>query len=172
MLAAALSVAIGMPGCDKEVRDTDIKLISVGQVKSMWDRSERGDSTEMILLDPRPLKEYNAEHIKGARSLILPQVNPKGDRDPGVDKFKNIVVYGNDPGSATARGMTKRLIAVGYEHIRFFAGGMKEWKARGYPVEGKTPDAPAPSSPGEKDYRVVEPAPDPTIQQPFPPPPK
>lgn len=172
MLCGVVSVVFGIGGCDKQVRDTDIKLISVGQVKAMWDRGQRGESSDMILLDSRPLKEYSAEHIQGARSLTLPQVNPKGDRDPGIEKFKNIVVYGNDPGSATARGMTKRLIAVGYEHIRFFAGGMKEWKARGYPVEGKTPDAPAPSSPGEKDYKMVEPAPDPTMQPPMPPPPK
>ena len=169
MFAAVVSIVMGAAGCEKQVRDTDIKLVSVSEVKRLWDRVERGDRNAMILIDPRPLKEYQAEHIRGARSLTLPQVNPKSERDPGIEGFSNIVVSGNDPGSATARGMTKRLISVGYEHIRFFAGGLEDWKRRKYPVDGKTPEAPVPET-KPSDERVVEPEETPTMKIDAPPP--
>jgi 3-mercaptopyruvate sulfurtransferase SseA len=138
-------------GCEKETRDTDIKLVSVGEVKSLWDRQKeaegRGGRNIMVLLDSRPEKDFKASHIDGARNLRLPQVDPKGVRDPGLERFDNIVVYGDDPGSATARGMVKRLLFVGYEHIRFFAGGLKEWKARGLPTVDAAPPPEAPPAP-------------------------
>ncbi len=157
MLAAAVPVW-GLIGCERETRDSDIKLVSVGDVKTLWDREQRGPETTVLIMDPRPAKAFAASHISGARNLPLPRIDPKADRDPLIERYDNIVVYGDDPGSATARGMAKRLLAVGYKHIRFFAGGLKEWKARGYPTEDAPPAAsdqskasePAPESkPGE-----------------------
>src|SRR5689334_21329672 len=120
MLAAAVSVT-GLTGCERETRDTDIKQVTVGEVKTLWDKQQATGRSTMVLLDPRPAKVFAAAHIKHARNVTLPQIDPKGDRDPELERFENIVVYGDDPGSATARGMTKRLLAVGYKHIRFFA---------------------------------------------------
>src|SRR5207249_4058382 len=91
MLSAALSVS-PLVGCERETRDTDIKLVSVGEVKSLWDRREKGATTAVILVDPRPAKSFAATHIVGARNLPLPQVDPKADRDPALEKFDNIVV--------------------------------------------------------------------------------
>jgi 3-mercaptopyruvate sulfurtransferase SseA len=143
-----LATAAALPawsGCERETRDTDIKLVSIGQVKALWDRDERGETRVMYLVDPRPAKSFGAEHIPGAKNLTLPKVDPKADRDPMIQQYDNIVVYGDDPGSAPARGMTKRLLAVGYKHIRFFAGGLKEWKSRGYPTDlAPTPPEPPP----------------------------
>src|SRR5438034_11215256 len=92
MLAAALPVW-GLVGCERETRDTDIKLVSVGEVKALWDRKERGSETAVTILDPRPAKAYAAGHITGARNLPLPRIDPKGDRDPMIERFDNIVVY-------------------------------------------------------------------------------
>ena len=104
MLALAAGSCL-LFGCPKEVRDTDIKVVSVGQVKALWDRQQRGDQTAVYIIDPRPAKAFNAEHIPGARNITLPKIDPKADRDPVIQRFENIVVYGDDPGSATARGM-------------------------------------------------------------------
>lgn len=155
MLAAAASVAgLLAGGCSVETRDTDIKLISVGEVKALWDRQNSGKPDQILLIDPRPTKHYQAGHIPGAKNILLPQVDPKGDREPYIAGNDLIVVYGNDPASAAARGMTKRLMAVGYKGVRFFAGGMKEWRERGYPVKSdpaaeppNAPEAPAPPDP-------------------------
>jgi len=132
-----LCLAIGglLSGCDRSTRDTDIKFISVSEAKTLFDRAQRGESGVAIFLDPRPAKEFDAGHIPGARHLTLAQVKPTSTPDPRIMKYSNLVVYGNDPASATARGLTKRLIEVRYGDVRFFAGGLEEWNQRNYPLE-------------------------------------
>jgi 3-mercaptopyruvate sulfurtransferase SseA len=135
-LAAAVAVLTGggmFGGCERKTRDTDIKIISLSEMKLLLDRdATRGrGGGEIVLVDPRPTKAYQAGHIPGARNIQLPQINPKGSGDPSLARHKHIVVYGDDPGSAVARGMTKRLMAVGHRGVRLYAGGMREWRSRG-----------------------------------------
>lgn len=126
------SGAVG--GCDRKTRDTDIRIISLAEMKNLMDRGAAGRGGEIVLVDPRPVRAYEAGHIPGARNIQLPQINPRGSGDPSLAQFRNIVVYGEDPGSAVARGMTKRLIAVGHRGVRLYAGGMREWRGRGFEV--------------------------------------
>src|SRR4051812_19366791 len=111
--AAAGCLLVCLVGCDRKVKDTDIKIVSVSDVKLLVDKAQR-NPTEVLLVDPRPAKYFEEGHIPGARNIQLPQIDPKGSTDPGLARYSAIVVYGDDPGSATARGMTKRLLAVGY----------------------------------------------------------
>jgi rhodanese-related sulfurtransferase len=46
-----------------------------------------------------------------------------------------IVVYGKDPGSAVAMGMSKKLIELQYKRVRMYKGGLADWVASGQPVE-------------------------------------
>jgi rhodanese-related sulfurtransferase len=86
----------------------------------------------VVLLDPRPKAEYEAEHIEGAWNLTLPMVPAGRAPEARLNSFDSIVVYGNNPGSATAKGLCKRLIANRYSpDIYLFAGGLEEWKAQG-----------------------------------------
>jgi 3-mercaptopyruvate sulfurtransferase SseA len=142
LLLAALS---SLGGCDRKVKDTDIKIVSVSEVKLMVDRGQRNPS-EVLLVDPRPAKYYDEGHLPGARNIQLPQIDPKDDMDPGISRHNAIVVYGDNPGSAVARAMTKRLLAVGYDGVRFFAGGVQEWAKR-YPLDPPRPSAPAAPEP-------------------------
>jgi 3-mercaptopyruvate sulfurtransferase SseA len=155
-VCAALAMSLAVSGCNRETRDTDIRIISVSEAKNLFDRVNRGEPGIALFLDPRPAAEFNTGHIPGARNFTLAQIKPTARVDPRIDRFKNLVVYGDNPASATARGLTKRLIAVGYDDVRFFAGGIEEWAGRGYPVstvptpepEGTDrPDQDAPASP-------------------------
>ncbi len=136
---AIFAVCAGAGGCERTTKDTDIKFISVSETKNLFDRVQRGESTAAVFLDPRPGTEFAEGHIPGARNLTLAQVKPKAKVDPRIERFNNLVVYGTDPASATARGLSKRLIAVGYGDVKFFAGGLKDWKERGYPIEVSPP---------------------------------
>lgn len=118
--------------------------MSVSEAKNLFDRVNRGESTAAAFIDPRPVKEFAASHIPGARNLTLPQVKPKSKPDPRLLEYAVLIVYGDDPASATARGMTKRLIEVGYDKIRFFAGGLEDWNQRNYPLDKAAP-VPEPS---------------------------
>ncbi|MEX2219501.1 MAG: rhodanese-like domain-containing protein [Phycisphaerales bacterium] len=148
--AAALCTLLGPAGCDREIRDTNIKLIPVAHVKALADRQARAGDTTLLLIDPRPPKDFERARIPGARNIRLPQVSPRSEVDPTLDRFKTIIVYGDDPASGVAKGMTKRLLAVGYSGVRLYAGGLAEWRRRGYPIEGTDTLAPAPpAAPGE-----------------------
>ncbi|MEO0716845.1 MAG: rhodanese-like domain-containing protein, partial [Planctomycetota bacterium] len=113
-MIAGAAVAGGLVGCNREVTDKDIRLVSIAEVRQ-WQRiTERGDRSPMLLVDPRGERLYNAGHITGAENLRLEMVDPDDDRDARIEKRDHIVVYGDNPGSAVARAMTKRLIAAGY----------------------------------------------------------
>jgi 3-mercaptopyruvate sulfurtransferase SseA len=141
-------------GCERTTRDTDIRLISASQVKLLLDRSAREPSA-LVLIDPRPASYFERERLPGARNIELPRIDPKGSTDPSISRFGTIVVYGDNPGSAVARAMTKRLMAVGYDGVRFFAGGVDQWKTMRFPLEGRglddvhPPDGPVPTAPPE-----------------------
>lgn len=145
VLLLLLASSALLPACERTTRDTDIKFISVSEVKNLFDRVNRGETTVAAFIDPRPAKEFTASHIPGARNLTLPQVKPKSKLDPRLIPFEVLIVYGDDPASATARGMTKRLIEVGYDKIRFFAGGLVEWNERNYPLDRAAPAALTPT---------------------------
>jgi 3-mercaptopyruvate sulfurtransferase SseA len=137
-----------LTGCERTTRDTDIKLISVSEVKHLVDRKAKGNQDLVILIDPRPMKYFEAGRLPGAKHLTLPDVPVRATVNPAISRHATIVVYGDDPGSATARGMTKRLMAVGYRGVLLFAGGVKEWAARGYALEGNPRPAEAPAAEG------------------------
>jgi 3-mercaptopyruvate sulfurtransferase SseA len=139
ILLAALA-AVG--GCEKSTRDKDIELISVGEVRELQERVERGDRNLMVLIDPRPAKHYVAGHIPGAINLTLPQVPRDGGTVGELERYQHLVVYGNDPASAQAMGMAKRLRDTDHSGVRLFAGGLLDWRRLGYPVEPATPPAP------------------------------
>ena len=172
LLLLVLAAFVG--GCERTTRDSDIKLISVGEVRHLVDRRDRGNQDVIILIDPRPRKYYDQARIPGARHLILPDVPVRGTTDPSITRYANIVVYGDDPASATARGMVKRMMAVGYRGVWLFAGGVKEWTGRGYPTDGTgIPPEPAPAeTPPPEQPAPEEPvpeAPTPTPESPAPP---
>lgn len=146
-------------GCEKTTRDTDIKIIRLSELRSLYDRAQRGDRDVLLLVDPRSETRHAQAHIEGSRNLRLPQVDPKKEPDPSIERYSNIVVYGDDPASPAARGMTKRLMAVGYRGVRWYAGGIKEWRSRGYDLAGTNPSGVSPESKPAEANAPAEPAP-------------
>jgi rhodanese-related sulfurtransferase len=140
MLGAGLSVAL-VAACDTKTSDKEIRILSVGEAKALWDRAQKGQASPLFI-DPRPAKYYNAAHIPGARHLELPGAPLDHPRDPALEEHQILVVYGDHPGDVVAKSMTKRLLALNYSVVRWFAGGMKDWTARGYPVDPLGPPAP------------------------------
>lgn len=135
-LAAVLGAWAACGACERTTRDTDIVPIRVAEVRALLDRQRDGQERLIVLIDPRPARDYQRAHIPGARHMELPRVPPTSTPDPDLKRYRHIVVYGDNPASPEARGMTKRLMAVGYRGVRWFVGGLEEWKARGYPVAG------------------------------------
>ena len=83
---------------------------------------------ETILLDVRTKKEYDSEHIPGAKLIPLPEL---GNRIGELDKSKIIIVYCETGGRSRTAGET--LAQNGFEHVYNMLGGIKAWRIR-FPV--------------------------------------
>ena len=136
-LACIVSAGIlfGLVGCTSTVSDKDIKTIPLSDVRTYYVLQQREPGgTIIVLIDPRTSAAYQAAHIPGARNMKLPEFKRGDARDPELEAFDRIVVYGQHPGDYFAPGVVKRLLELGYDGVWFYAGGLDEW-ARVYNIE-------------------------------------
>ncbi len=122
---------MALSGCQQKVSDRDLLMIELPEVRRLHGASN------VRFVDPRAGEEYAKAHIAGALNLPVVQVTElKTDMEPSVARAKTVVVYGNNPGSAVARVVAKRLMAAGHKGVRLYLGGLDEWRANGMPIEG------------------------------------
>jgi rhodanese-related sulfurtransferase len=130
----------GLTGCArKDVSDSRIDVITLSEALAYHERAGRADS-EVLFIDARRSVIYDEGHIRGAVNLRPNDVDLRAGTDPKLEAKEALVVYGQDPGSAVARAMSKRLIEAGYNtmmrrRVKFYAGGFNEWQATGLPVD-------------------------------------
>jgi 3-mercaptopyruvate sulfurtransferase SseA len=140
-LSAVLGAVIGTfvlvtSGCETNTTEADLELISVSEVsRLMADAERRPSSATIILIDPRSEREYQEAHIPGAINLTLADVGRDEKIDKSIARHNHIVVYGNNPASPSARGMAKRLMANGYDDVRFLEAGLEAWLQQGGKVD-------------------------------------
>ncbi|MFG0284074.1 MAG: rhodanese-like domain-containing protein [Phycisphaerales bacterium JB039] len=146
-LLGAGVLAAGLGGCQGKVTDADIRFAELTEVRALTLQQQRDPGGRIVaMIDARSSARFAAGHIPGARNLRLPDLPRRGRKDPELDSYRHIIVYGENPSTPSARGMTKRLMVFGYDGVRLFAGGMSQWQSAGYPVA--TPPAEAePASP-------------------------
>jgi rhodanese-related sulfurtransferase len=104
-----------------------IKYIAVQHLKRITEGGE-----PFILLDVRSREDYANEHIKGARSLPLDEL------DRAKQLFKpadNIIVYCDSFVCSASSSAAKMLSRMGFTNVRDFKGGLREWIANGLPSE-------------------------------------
>lgn len=132
LICMGLALTVGAGGCSGNVTDNDITDVGVTRVKQLVDTAPKSG---LVLIDARSAQDYSKGHLPTARSMPLDTVSVKPRaKDPALEKAEVIVVYGEDPGSALARGVTKRLIEAGYDEVYYFRGGVLEWNRNGFPI--------------------------------------
>lgn len=137
VLAAALGFCqMFGSGCSREVSDRDIKTIALADAARLHAKAQ-SEPLEALFIDPRAKAAYDESHIAGARHLQLTADDTNRGTDPAIDRYDAIVVYGNDPGSAIARAMAKRMMAIGYgkKKVKLMSDGLIAWDRAGLPVE-------------------------------------
>jgi rhodanese-related sulfurtransferase len=135
---AAACLLLTLTGCGSSISDKDVDKhqVSVGEVKRLLDlQQKKGKENVVVLIDPRPEAEFAKAHIPGAKNLQLSQIKPKQKRRD-LEEFKNLIVYGADPASASARAMVKRLMTNEYDNVALMAGGLYQWRVTGGAIEG------------------------------------
>ncbi len=108
----------------------DIETIDREELKAKLDRR---DDFKLVMT----LHEFafQAAHIPG--SIHFPTVAEALD---GLDPSDEIVVYCSDPACVASQFAYRGLKEHGYENVRRYSGGLSDWQAAGYALEGENPD--------------------------------
>lgn len=136
LILAGISI-ITLGGCRGSVSDKKIEFIDLNRAMELYDEGLEDDEA-VLFIDVRKTERYNAGHILGARNIRVNEIDLRYDADPELLKYDNLVVYGENPGSASARAMAKRMIEGGYntmlkDRVRLFLGGWVVWDSTGLP---------------------------------------
>ncbi len=133
--ALLASMVVFLPGCGApRTDDTDITMIDLTTLRSAMEE-DRKSPKHLVIIDPRPGAKFAEGHIPGSINLRLPDVDRVEGRNPAIAGHHMIVVYGQDPASAVAKGMTKKLIELRYKRVKMYGGGITDWEAAGLSLE-------------------------------------
>lgn len=124
--AGLAAITLGLGACSKQISDDDIRYAGVSDVRAFL-----GGGEARMLIDPRSPGRFAEGHIPGATNVGLAEINPERARNPVLGSANAFIVYGRDPGSVVAKAMVKKLLAAGYNDVRFYAGGLAEWSRTG-----------------------------------------
>lgn len=104
-----------------------MKLIGREELKEKLDR---GDDFRLVMV----LGEwaYRAKHIPG--SLHFDTIE---DGLEALDPDDEIIVYCSNPACVASVAAYRILDSNGYTDVRRYAGGLEDWEAAGYPLEGE-----------------------------------
>ena len=75
---------------------------------------------------------FRAQHIPGSEHFDTPE-----ETLAGLGRDDEIVVYCSDPACVASQFAYKALVEAGYTNVRRYAGGLSDWVAAGYPLEGE-----------------------------------
>lgn len=138
-------LALGLSGCNRSISDKKIRYVDLTEAVQLYEKQQR-ESDTALFIDARPPERYAAGHIPGARNMRTPDVDLRYGTDPALERFENLIIYGDNPGTASVNAMAKRMIEAGYnglikKRVKVFPGGWEEWEITGLPIESDTPDA-------------------------------
>lgn len=97
--------------------------------EDLWKRIRRKDN--LVVLDVRPIEEYEAGHLPGAVSIPLDELKKRVKELP---KSKQIVAYCRGPLCALAPEAARYLKSKGYK-VKKLDDGAPDWAAAGLPLE-------------------------------------
>ncbi len=134
----ATSLFAGCTG-GQSISDKKIEYIDLNRAVALYEQQRRDDGTALFI-DIRKPERFALGHIPGARNLRAPDVLSHYGTDPELERYDSLIVYGENPGSAGARAMAKRLIESGYntmlkKRVKLFLGGWVEWDNTGLDIE-------------------------------------
>lgn len=129
LLALLATTACCLQACatGPQISDSDLRFISKASLANALHApvGTNGKQIKLALVDVRAPEAYAKGHIPGAINIPLRDLKPNDSRLTSADL---IVVYANgweDPESAAA---AKQLIAMGYQNVREFRGGIEAWQ--------------------------------------------
>ena len=74
---------------------------------------------------------FELAHIPGSVQLFSLE-----EAEGLLDEHDHIVVYCSDRSCSASRLVGQKLVDAGYSDVRHYPGGLADWHAAGYPLEG------------------------------------
>jgi rhodanese-related sulfurtransferase len=102
-------------------------LISSEDLKAKIDR---GDDFKLVMTLSQ--WAFQAKHIPGSINVTRPE-----QTTDLLDPSDEIVVYCSNPACTASQMAYHFLTSRGFENVRRYAGGVQDWEAAGYPLEGE-----------------------------------
>lgn len=116
---------------ESKARKEGLSLANLDDVRAIVDKQSH------IVLDARPMADYDAGHLPG--SLSLPQTAMEehiGSILPLLSAEQPVLVYCSGKECDESFLLAVALRKQGFTNIVLFAGGFTEWRAAGLPFEG------------------------------------
>ncbi len=136
LLLALLTLAPGV-ACTRSTSDRDLVYKRPSELVELANTPTgafgSGSVPKVLWLDPRSEKDFNAGHIPQSTSIPFPEI--ERTHEATCRGFEMFIVYDTDYDDVMSKAASKRLIELGYKNVYSMLGGLKAWKADGYPVE-------------------------------------
>ena len=98
--------------------------------------AEKYKEGKTLFVDARPSNLFEQQHVKGAINLPSALFDIMYMMElSGVDKEKEIIVYGRTISSLYDEDIARKLILRGHKNTKILQGGLPMWKRNRYPVE-------------------------------------
>jgi rhodanese-related sulfurtransferase len=128
-LVAAVALVMVWPAVLSAGHGTedDVLTVTAEQVKVFLDAREK-----IILVDLRPVKDFQKTRLPGARSLPMQELDKRFHEIP---KSGRVVLYCDCPQNQIIEQAYQLLKDYGYRNAAVMADAFQEWVSRKYPVE-------------------------------------
>jgi rhodanese-related sulfurtransferase len=128
-LVAAVALVMVWPAVLSAGHGTedDVVTVTAEQVKVFLDAREK-----IILVDLRPVKDFQKTRLPGARSLPMQELDKRFHEIP---KSGRVVLYCDCPQNQIIEQAYQLLKDYGYRNAAVMADAFQEWVSRKYPVE-------------------------------------
>lgn len=121
-----VTLAATLGGCDKaKVSDNSIQTVREPEV------IEAAGQPQVVIVDVRKPEDFASGHLPGAINIYLPQIR---EGDPSLSSAKRIIVYSGGWTDPLSPAAAKKLMALGYQNVYEFKGGIEVWTAAGHPL--------------------------------------
>lgn len=128
LLVFSLALTLLAPaGCTTKISDRAVSRITTTTA------NVRHAQKNALFIDARPRAAYERGHIAGAVNIRLGEIS-QVTRDRRLVGRAPLIVYGENPGSATAIALAKRLLELEYEGVEYYEPGFAGWRSAGLPV--------------------------------------
>jgi len=132
-LSCVLSIATPLshaakPGYSAPEQVAGATTVTAEEVKALHDAGG-------VIVDVRSPRLYNRRHIPGAHHQDLKDTYDEDTLAAVAKKDEPVVIYCSGVKCSRSSSASEMAVSWGYKDVRYFRGGIVEWRDAGYPVE-------------------------------------